>query len=75
MRDRYICAEHSGHAGRALIGVFSSVYSEKVICDSLLDRSASELLLTDAWTMLVSEYLNTIRQAELCNTAHNPECG
>jgi hypothetical protein len=36
MRARYICAALCGQSGRGLIGVFSSVYSENVICNSLL---------------------------------------
>jgi hypothetical protein len=38
MRARYICAAHCGQSGRALIGVFSSVYSENVIVDSPVCR-------------------------------------
>ena len=38
MRARYISAAHFGHCGRALIGAFSSVYSENVICDPSCHR-------------------------------------
>ena len=49
MRARYICAVHFGQSGRAVIGAFSSVYSEKVICNSSsYRRSATELSATDA---------------------------
>jgi hypothetical protein len=33
MRARYICAVHSGHSGRTIVGAFASVYSENIICD------------------------------------------
>ena len=36
MRARYIYAVHSGQSGRAIIGEFSSVYSESVMCESPL---------------------------------------
>ncbi len=41
---RYISAEHSGHSGLSLIGVFSSVYSENVICDSSCFRREAALI-------------------------------
>jgi len=72
MRDRYICTEHSGHAGRALIGVFSSVYSENVICDPSCWRELlPEHSVTDPdHESLSVMYLNTIEQVELCKIAH-----
>jgi hypothetical protein len=47
MRARYICAVHFGQSGRAVIGAFSSVYSEKVISDPpATGGSATELSAT-----------------------------
>ena len=49
MRARYICAVHFGQSGRAVIGAFSSVYSEKVIMrSSKLQAGVTELSVTDA---------------------------
>ena len=40
MRAKYIGTVQSGHSGRAVIGEFSNVYSEKVIGDLLLQAGA-----------------------------------
>jgi hypothetical protein len=74
MRARYIGAAHVGHSGRALIGVFSSLYSENVICDSssywrARYRTLSHRRLNDLSMM----NLNTICQrVELNKIAHFP---
>lgn len=48
MYARYINAEHLGHSGRTLIGVFSSVYSENVILSFLFSGGSTGLSATDA---------------------------
>jgi hypothetical protein len=74
MRARYICAAHCGQSGRALIGAFSSVYSENVICDSPFRRRESRTLShrTPDRAVVGDVLQYHLFPCGLCKTAHFP---
>jgi hypothetical protein len=80
MRARYICAVHVGHAGRTIIGLFSSLYWVNVFDAPLFcRREYPELSATDAWTEIavgdVPNYAlfpcGTVQNGSLCQPMDN----
>lgn len=72
MIARYISSEHPGHSGLSLIGVFCSVYSENVICDSpSLQAGAANLTFSHRYLTEITWVTHLIRSVSVdCAELH-----